>query len=92
MSLYGMAEIVPSYPRLRMPHIKDANSICFNGLMLFGVCVFSKWKLISHPLSINPFPASMVNYSCKVQLLEISVNNQTFIEFAGMLLAAYCLA
>ena len=39
-----------------------------------------KWRVVSHPLNANPFPASLLNYKAKLRLHEVTVDNQTFIE------------
>ncbi|KAK9823585.1 hypothetical protein WJX72_003998 [[Myrmecia] bisecta] len=40
-----------------------------------------KWRLVSHPDSINPFPASFVNYLSTMQLRSVTVGEQTFWEW-----------
>ncbi|KAK9828538.1 hypothetical protein WJX72_000650 [[Myrmecia] bisecta] len=42
-----------------------------------------KWKLISHPLNCNPFPASFVNYKATLTLRPVTVGNQTLMEWDG---------
>ena len=47
------------------------------------VPVCRKWRLISHPDTVNPFLASFVNYQCTLQLQAITVGNQTFFNWEG---------
>ena len=42
-----------------------------------------KWRLISHPDTVNPFLASFVNYQCTLQLSAITVGDQTFFNWEG---------
>lgn len=42
-----------------------------------------KWQVISHPDTINPFPASLVNYVCTLKLLPVTVGNNTLIDWQG---------
>ena len=46
-----------------------------------GCC--RKWRLISHPDTVNPFLASFVNYTCTLHLHPITVGNQTFFDWRG---------
>lgn len=43
-----------------------------------------KWQLISHPDSVNPFLASLVNYSCTARVHPITVGNETLIDWQGV--------
>lgn len=42
-----------------------------------------KWKLISHPGNINPFPAAFFNYVTTIQLMPVTVGNLTFFQWSG---------
>ena len=47
-----------------------------------------KWRLISHPDSVNPFVASLVNYSCTARVHPITVGNETLIDWEGATIKA----
>ena len=47
--------------------------------------VCSKWKLVSHSLNVNPFPASFVNWRCRLQLVEVTREGSTVMTWIGSL-------
>ena len=51
--------------------------------VLLLLLLHRKWRLISHPDTVNPFLASFVNYQCTIQLQGITVGNQTFFKWEG---------
>eukprot|EP00884_Botryococcus_braunii_P004961 jgi/Botrbrau1/14466/Bobra.0014s0104.1 len=42
-----------------------------------------RWQLISHPNTVNPFVASIINYVTTIRMERITVGDQTFFDWQG---------
>ena len=42
-----------------------------------------KWKLISHPLNTNPFPATFLNLKASVLLMEVTRDKSTYMVWTS---------
>lgn len=42
-----------------------------------------RYKVISHPNAVNPFPFAFLNFQAKVQLRNVTLTNETFMEYDG---------
>ena len=56
------------------------------GNSIQAVCNYRKWRLVTHPDSVSPFPdAAFINFTCQMSLAEVTHGNVTFAEFRGEL-------
>lgn len=51
----------------------------------FPLSACRKWKLVSHSLNVNPFPASFVNWRCTLRLHVVTREEVTVMTWRGEL-------
>ena len=49
------------------------------------------WRIVSHQLNTNPYPAAFLNYRATMRLAEITIEGSTYAECGSHPLAVLCM-